>query len=448
MRPADVCGTSRKMVFQWTQRNNPGRNVPHVRLAEDADLKKIFTLGKKLGQGSFGVVNEATHIETQIKWAIKKICKPEPGSTKVELLEQEVSILKQVNHANIIHLKEVFETPLTMYLVTELCDGGNLRELLQRKTFFIEDETRHIIQSLAGAIVYLHKRDIVHRDLKLENILVKGSLHGDDYSMINIKVTDFGLSVKTDGVGIEISLLRDTVGTFIYMAPEMINDRGYSQWCDVWSIGVIMYMLLCGEPPFFSKSKTKLFHMIMKGELQFTQPIWNTVSNEAKHVLTHLLQVDPACRMSANQLLDNPWITGDNNMLPPNAMDIMLHDYLRQKDQTSSEDVPVADANQPKESSSDLQQGERNSNSNCDAQLLPQPPAKQPHAGVKASRQPSARQHRPQDRRDTSKYTTPFAYTHKAERGLRKAEGQRPSTSSKSRMGSLRLPAGSDTKMS
>ncbi|KAF7658386.1 hypothetical protein LDENG_00013890 [Lucifuga dentata] len=407
------------MVFQWSRGNSAERNVPHTRLAEDADLKKIYTFGRILGQGGFGIVYEATHIEMQKKWAIKEICKPEPGSSKVKMLEQEVSILKQVDHVNIIHLKEVFETPMRMYLVTELCDGGNLKELLQRKKFVTEDETRHIIRSLADAIVYLHKRDIVHRDLKLENILVKSSLHGDDSGMINIKVTDFGLSVKTDGVGIDNLLMRDTCGTFIYMAPEMISGRGYSQWCDVWSIGVIMYMLLCGESPFFSKSKTKLFQKIMKGELHFTLPTWNTVSNEAKNVLTHLLKVDPACRMSANQLLDNPWITGDKNIPPPNAMDIMLHDDLKQKDQISSEDIPVPEVNQS-------------------------------HEGNKTSRQPSekleVKSERTQAKSNTSTCSSPFTFTHKADSGPRKAADQRPSTSSKSRTGSHRLPASSNVK--
>uniref|UniRef100_A0AAZ3NNF1 Serine/threonine-protein kinase 33 n=1 Tax=Oncorhynchus tshawytscha TaxID=74940 RepID=A0AAZ3NNF1_ONCTS len=325
MTAADVCGAGMKMASQWnTARvSSAERKVPHTRMEDEADLQQIYSFGKKLGQGSFGVVCEATHNETMKKWAIKKVNKEKAGSSGVKLLEREVSILKRVNHAHIIHLEEVFETQKRMYLVTELCEGGELKELLQKNTRFTEEETRHIINSLAEAIVYLHKKDIVHRDLKLENILVK-SYHGVDNDMINIKVTDFGLSVKKGGVGSE-NMLKATCGTPIYMAPEVINAHEYSQQCDVWSIGVIMYMLLCGEPPFIATSEERLFEMIKKGELHFVGPIWDSISDAAKKVLSCLLKVDPAHRITANELLDNPWITGDTNTLatPTNVLEMM-----------------------------------------------------------------------------------------------------------------------------
>uniref|UniRef100_A0A8C9YX10 Serine/threonine kinase 33 n=1 Tax=Sander lucioperca TaxID=283035 RepID=A0A8C9YX10_SANLU len=285
---------------------------------------------------SFGVVYEATHIETQTKWAIKEVCRPAAGSSKAEMLELEINILKQVNHAHIIRLQEVYHTTKMTYLVTELCVGGELKHLLQRKKFLTEDETRHIICSLADAVVYLHKRDIVHRDLKLENILVQNDLDEDDNGRINIKVTDFGLSVKTGGVGIE-NMMTEACGTLIYMAPEMMSGRGYSQWCDVWSIGVVMYMLLCGEPPFVSKTKANLLKEIMNKEVKFTQPIWATVSDAAKNLLTCLLKADPAYRMSANQLLENPWITGDTNVpaMPSNVLE-MMRNHLEQKENVPS----------------------------------------------------------------------------------------------------------------
>uniref|UniRef100_A0A668A476 Serine/threonine kinase 33 n=1 Tax=Myripristis murdjan TaxID=586833 RepID=A0A668A476_9TELE len=321
---------------RWTRRCSLERQVPHTRLEDDADLKKIYAVGRKLGQGSFGVVREVTHIETNEKWAIKKVNKEKAGDAKVELLEREVSILKQVKHAHIIHLKEVFETPKRMYLVTELCDGGELRELVERNKCLTEEQTRHIIRSLAEAIVYLHKKDIVHRDLKLENILVKSSLHGVDDDMINIKVTDFGLSVKNGGVGIE-NMMTATCGTPLSMAPEVIKGHAYSQQCDVWSIGVIMYMLLCGEAPFMSNSKEKLFEKIKKGELKFTGPIWDTISDAAKQVLRCLLKVDPAHRITANELLNNAWITGDTNntATPTNVLEMMRH-FREDPDVTNS----------------------------------------------------------------------------------------------------------------
>uniref|UniRef100_A0A670XTH7 Serine/threonine kinase 33 n=1 Tax=Pseudonaja textilis TaxID=8673 RepID=A0A670XTH7_PSETE len=214
---------------------------------------------------------------------------------------------KRVNHEHIIHLEEVFETPKRVYLIMELCEDGELKEILQRKGQFSENETRHIIQSLASAIAYLHKKDIVHRDLKLENILVKSSDIDEENEMkLNIKVTDFGLAVQKMG-GSE-SMFQSTCGTPIYMAPEVIFAHDYSQQCDVWSIGVIMY-ILSGEPPFMASSEEKLFEVIKKGDLHFKQPIWQTVNKAAKNILRLLLKVDPAHRITANELLDCQWIT-------------------------------------------------------------------------------------------------------------------------------------------
>uniref|UniRef100_A0A8C6VD40 Serine/threonine kinase 33 n=1 Tax=Naja naja TaxID=35670 RepID=A0A8C6VD40_NAJNA len=239
---------------------------------------------------------------------MKKVNREKAGSSAVKLLEREVSILKRVNHEHIIHLEEVFETPKRVYLIMELCEDGELKEILQRKGQFSESETRHIIQSLASAIAYLHKKDIVHRDLKLENILVKSSDIDEENEMkLNIKVTDFGLAVQKMG-GSE-SMFQSTCGTPIYMAPEVIFAHDYSQQCDVWSIGVIMYMLLSGEPPFMASSEEKLFEVIKKGDLHFKQPIWQTVNKAAKNILRLLLKVDPAHRITANELLDCQWIT-------------------------------------------------------------------------------------------------------------------------------------------
>ncbi|XP_068452163.1 serine/threonine-protein kinase 33 isoform X2 [Clinocottus analis] len=378
------------------------------------------------------------------------------------MVDQEINILKQVNHAHIIHLHEVYHTATRTYLVTELCVGGELKQLLQRKKFLTEDETRHIICSLADAVVYLHKRDIVHRDLKLENILLKNALDEDDNGRINIKVTDFGLSVKTSGVGFE-NIMTDTCGTLIYMAPEIMSGRGYSQWCDVWSIGVVMYILLCGKYPFVSKTETNLLEEIMNNDIKFTEPIWATVSDAAKNILTCLLKADPAYRMSANQLLEIPWITGDTNApaMPSNVLE-MMHNHLEQKERTQSpEDLsltscdgkvdpsplpraastetdgqgrrlaeedgnfrkPSTSTKPTKESSGVLQRDKRKNVSKTPGPLQH---TTQAHARVKPSTQLSTKQHRPQEKKDVSTGQKPACE-------LSKVENQRPSTSSKTR---------------
>ncbi|XP_046712794.1 serine/threonine-protein kinase 33 isoform X1 [Silurus meridionalis] len=318
----DVPGSGEKMATAWTRVNSAEKRVPHTRVRDESEIQKIYSFGRKLGQGSFGVVCEVTHVESQKKWAIKRVNKDKAGSSGVRLLEREVSILKRVHHKHIIHLKEVFETSEKMYLVLDLCEGGELKKLLENKKHFSEEETRHIIRSLADATVYLHKHGIVHRDLKLENILVDSYHESDGHAEINIKITDFGLSVQKGGVG---TMLQATCGTPKYMAPEVINGYDYSQQCDMWSIGVIMYMLLSGEPPFCSKSEKHLFELIKRGELNFSAPLWETVSDSAKIVLSSLLNVDPAHRITASELLNNPWVTGDTSKdaAPTNVLMLM-----------------------------------------------------------------------------------------------------------------------------
>ncbi|XP_069549461.1 serine/threonine-protein kinase 33 [Brachyistius frenatus] len=438
------------LVSARTSRDTLERDVPVLRLENDEDLREIYEFGRKLGQGSFGVVYEATHIETQTKCAIKQVWRPAAGSSKVEMLGHEINILKQVNHAHIIRLLAVYHTTMMIYLVTELCKGGELKQLLKQKKFFTEDDTRNIISSLADAVVYLHKRDIVHRDLKLENILVKSPLNEDD-GRINIKVTDFGLSVKTGGVGIE-NMMTKACGTLTYMAPEMMSGRGYTQWCDVWSIGIVMYMLLCGEPPFVSKTMTKLLHEIMNKEVKFSQPVWATVSDAAKNLLTCLLKVDPAYRMSANQLLENPWITGDTNVpaVPSNVLEMMRH-HLEQEPGTPTQEalpltcsqdvletVPVPPAVSTQADSQSKLSPERDSSSQTPStstrpyagasssqQENPgQPPTAQPHAGVKTPTQPSAKQRKRQDKKD-------LCTGQKQASDLSKADDQRLCSSSK-----------------
>nr|XP_009458177.3 serine/threonine-protein kinase 33 isoform X1 [Pan troglodytes]XP_016775792.2 serine/threonine-protein kinase 33 isoform X1 [Pan troglodytes]XP_054518008.1 serine/threonine-protein kinase 33 isoform X1 [Pan troglodytes]XP_054518009.1 serine/threonine-protein kinase 33 isoform X1 [Pan troglodytes]XP_054518010.1 serine/threonine-protein kinase 33 isoform X1 [Pan troglodytes]XP_054518011.1 serine/threonine-protein kinase 33 isoform X1 [Pan troglodytes]XP_054518012.1 serine/threonine-protein k len=309
---------------QWGRGNFTEGKVPHIRIENGAAIQEIYTFGRILGKGSFGMVIEATDKETETKWAIKKVNKVKAGSSAVKLLEREVNILKSVKHEHIIHLEQVFETPKKMYLVMELCEDGELKEILDRKGHFSENETRWIIQSLASAIAYLHNNDIVHRDLKLENIMVKSSLIDDNNEInLNIKVTDFGLAVKKQSRS--EAMLQATCGTPIYMAPEVISAHDYSQQCDIWSIGVIMYMLLRGEPPFLASSEEKLFELIRKGELHFENPVWNSISDCAKSVLKQLMKVDPAHRITAKELLDNQWLTGNklSSVRPTNVLEMM-----------------------------------------------------------------------------------------------------------------------------
>nr|KAF6439152.1 serine/threonine kinase 33 [Molossus molossus] len=265
--PSQTSSVERKASQQqWGRGNFTEVKVPHIRMDNGAAIQEIYTFGRILGKGSFGVVIEATNKETETKWAIKKVNKEKAGSSAVKLLEREVDILKSVRHEHIIHLEQVFETPTKMYLVMELCEDGELKKVLERKGHFSENEARWIIQSLASAIAYLHNN-----------------------------------------------------------APEVINAHDYSQQCDIWSIGVIMYIVLCGEPPFMASSEEKLFELIRKGELRFDGPVWDSISDCAKSVLKQLMKVDPAHRITAKELLDNQWLTGNtlSSARPANVLEMM-----------------------------------------------------------------------------------------------------------------------------
>lgn len=283
--------------------------IPHTRIDEESWIDKYYEVGEKIGQGMFGKVFKVKHKETGEYWAMKVINKEKAGSSAIKLLEREVNILKMVDHDNIIKLNEVFETSKKMYLVMELCEGGELFDVLKERQTFCEKDTKVIMTKMAKATSYLHKRDIVHRDLKLENILLSQN-PADSNDKLHIKVTDFGLSVVKGGVGHD-NMMQDFCGTPIYMSPEIIDNKAYSQMCDVWAMGVIMYSLICGSPPFKASTEDELYEIIKKGEIDFTSdPVWNSISTEAKNLIDLMLRTDPAHRISASEVLHHTWISG------------------------------------------------------------------------------------------------------------------------------------------
>lgn len=297
--------------------------VPHTRIEDDSMISENYKVGKKIGQGSFGKVYEATHKSTGVKWAIKSINKEKAGSSALKLVEREVSILKRVSHPHVITLNEVIESPKKMYLVMELCTGGELADVLKEKKYFSEVETKQIMERLASGIAYLHKNGIVHRDMKLENVLMAESPDNPD-DKLHVKVTDFGLSVAKGGVTPD-SMMQDFCGTPIYMAPEILDNKSYSQQCDVWALGIIMYTLLCGYPPFRANDENMLYDLIREGNVIFEDEIWCAVSEEGKNCILGMLKTDPAHRLSAAEVLNHHWITGETRdpTQPTNVLEMM-----------------------------------------------------------------------------------------------------------------------------
>lgn len=336
-------------------------HIPHTRIDNEDMIGDHYTIGELLGQGTFGTVHEALHIATGERWAIKGVNKEKAGSSAIQLLEREVQILKRVDHEHIIRLNEIFETSSRMFLVMELCEGGELADELKKKGHLNESDTKNILERLASAISYLHKHDIVHRDMKLENVLLSQNPN-DPSDKFYIKVTDFGLSVVKDGTGHD-NMMEDFCGTPIYMSPEILDNKAYSQQCDVWALGIIIYMLISGKPPFHAADNEGLYALIRKAEILFTDDIWTDISEDLKSCIQGMLKLDPAHRLTASEVLFHPCITGQTGCTT-NVLEMMKQwTDLRINDGDSDEDDgaingDIADESKPETSDSDVMPSE------------------------------------------------------------------------------------------
>jgi len=270
--------------------------------AKQSDVRSDYNFGKVLGSGNFSTVKIATSKKTGDKVAIKIIDKTNLEVNK-ESLKTEVKILKSVRDPNIVDLYDVYETDGKVYLVMELLTGGELFDRIVNvyPDGYSEATASVLIKKIIQSIKYLHKLGIVHRDLKPENLLLSGN--NDDSA---IKITDFGLAKIANG---EL-LLKTACGTPNYVAPEVLLNTGYGEAVDMWSIGVILYILLCGFPPFYSESTPELFDQIIKSKYSFPAPYWDKVSDQAKDLIKNLLQVDAKKRYTPDQCLNHPWIKG------------------------------------------------------------------------------------------------------------------------------------------
>lgn len=190
-----------------------------------------------------------------------------------------------------------------MYLVMEIMTGGELFDRIVEKESYTEQEAADTIRPIVDAIRYCHESNIVHRDLKPENLLYETK---EDESVI--KISDFGLA-KMIG---DDQFATTACGTPGYVAPEILNGKGYGREVDYWSIGIVLYILLCGFPPFYEEDNAALFEQIKSGSFEFPSPYWDEISDMAKDLITKLLDVDPTKRLDANQIMEHPWIVGED----------------------------------------------------------------------------------------------------------------------------------------
>jgi len=268
------------------------------------DIDKMYEFKTELGRGAFSIVYVATQRATGVQYAVKVINKKDLGKDYEKNLKMEVDILKKVNHPNIIALKELFDTPDKLYLVMELVTGGELFDKIVEKGSYTEHEAGQLVRKIVSAVDYLHNLGIVHRDLKPENLLLKRADND-----LEIAIADFGLS-KIVG---QQMMMQTACGTPSYVAPEVLNASGYGKEVDMWSIGVITYILLCGFPPFYGDTVPEIFEQIMEANFDYPEEYWGNVSKEAKDFINRLLVVDSDKRLTASDALRHPWLSGSSH---------------------------------------------------------------------------------------------------------------------------------------
>jgi len=292
-------------------------------------VEDFYTIHHELGRGTFSVVYQATHKPTGVQYALKFIDKKYVDKEDLVLLSREIEIMKRVSHPNVLCLKEMFETPNQISLVLELVSGGELFFKIVERGSYSEKDASAIVKQIVEGVVYLHGMNICHRDLKPENLLV-----AVEDGKETIKIADFGLSK----IFSEQVFLETSCGTPDYAAPEVLTvEKTYDNSVDLWSIGVITYVLLCGYPPFYASSHPALFEKIINCNYSFPDPEWGFISNEAKDFIRHLLVINPKDRLTAVECLNHPFLTGQSGSNEINASGMSTYNATRKKQLASKQ---------------------------------------------------------------------------------------------------------------
>lgn len=279
------------------------------------DFTEVYQIGRKLGSGAFAEVKFCIHKQNKVNRAVKIISKQmlESEAARNQFIK-EVEILKLLDHPNIIRVFEFFEDEWYFYIVMEHCSGGELFDEILKHKQFTEFEAARIIRQVFSCIAYLHSINVVHRDIKPENLLLEEK---DDF--FNIKLIDFGIATTGQKDGIV-----GMIGTPSYIAPEVITGS-YNEKCDVWSGGVLMYILLSGYPPFQGPSTNDVFSMIKRCIYILDGYGWENISSNAKDLIRKILTPQKN-RLSAEKVLKHRWMTTNlkkDNSAPENMKGVL-----------------------------------------------------------------------------------------------------------------------------
>ena len=264
------------------------------------NLLDIYEVKHKLGNGKFGLVKLEINKKTNQKVAIKIMNKRQMNISDLELVRTEIEILKICQHPNIIKLYEIFENVDYFYIIMEYCSGGDLFSYLERHQFKLNEERASIIMhKICAAIYYIHQYGICHRDIKPENVLMTSKNENSD-----IRLLDFGLS-KIIGPN---ETCKEPYGTLTYCAPEILLDEPYTKQVDLWSIGVMTYVMLTGRLPFHDKIDREIARKAVFCEPDYSDSLWNGISDDAKDFVKKLLKKKGSERMTIEKTLEHEWI--------------------------------------------------------------------------------------------------------------------------------------------
>ncbi|RAL47635.1 hypothetical protein DM860_011373 [Cuscuta australis] len=287
---------------------------PPVRVLTDPSpntrISEKYILGRELGRGEFGITYLCTDRETREELACKTISKRKlRTAVDVEDVRREAAIMAGLpdDHPNIVKLRGTYEDDEAVHLVMELCEGGELFDRIVARGHYSERAAAALAKTVAEVVRVCHAHGVVHRDLKPENFLFANKKENSV-----LKAIDFGLSVFFKPG----ERFTEIVGSPYYMAPEVLK-RNYGQEVDIWSAGVIIYILICGAPPFWAETEQGVALAILRGVIDFKREPWPHVSEGARNLVRQMLEPDPRKRLTAQQVLDHPWI--QNSKKAPNA---------------------------------------------------------------------------------------------------------------------------------
>lgn len=267
------------------------------------DIKSHYKLGKVLGKGKYGIVYLCTENSTGQLYACKSILKRKLfNKCDREDVKREVQVMQHLSgQPNVVEIKGVYEDRQSVHLVMEFCAGGELFDRITAMGHYSERAAAAICRAILNVVYVCHFMGVIHRDLKPENFLLSSNDQG-----AMLKATDFGLSVFIE----EGKMYHDIVGTAYYVAPEALSGS-YGKEIDIWSAGVILYILLSGVPPFWAEDENGIFDAILEGGIDFENQIWPSISDSAKDLVRKMLTRDPKKRITAAQVLEHPWIRND-----------------------------------------------------------------------------------------------------------------------------------------